>query len=88
MFEKRHRDRLSRQDHQTLVKLVNTDKEKVRKIAYVRILLLSDEGAYGAASTAEEIALFDSHRLLDSRSQRINQVDLISTKLGCFQIGS
>jgi len=56
MSEKRHRIRLSQQDHQALIKLVNTGKEKARKITRARILLLSDEGAYGAARPDEQIA--------------------------------
>ena len=56
MSEKRHRVRLSEQDHQTLVKLVNTGKEKARKITRARILLLSDEGPRGKAKSDEQIA--------------------------------
>ena len=56
MSEKRHRVRLSEEDHQILVKLVNTGKEKARKITRARILLLSDDGPHGKAKTDEQIA--------------------------------
>lgn len=56
MSEKRHRIRLSQQDHQLLVKLVNTGKGKARRITRARILLLSDEGPHGTAKSDEQIA--------------------------------